>query len=183
MFYYKSPAPPEGMLPQLLAAERSRCRIVATWGRDKQLSKRTLSNILGNIAQTLSLAALHTGDSGFPFLHADVSSTHECMLVDRRRLRPYMVVDSKGYLSVALAKRSSSSWVRERAHRIVLYSYVGPPPPGLIQPVVMHACNNTSCLAASHLVWGEQSENSSCRSDYYARQRFLQQGRAWPFPE
>lgn len=68
--------------------------------------------------------------------------------------------------------------VGEVAHRLVLWCTLGPTDPardGIQMPVVMHICNNASCINPLHLVWGEMLENTATP----ARQAYLHAVRRW----
>ena len=58
----------------------------------------------------------------------------------------------KGYVQVQLAAS-----VRETAHRLVCAARHGPPPTRC--SLVMHLCDNPTCVAPSHLGWGSYKSN------------------------
>lgn len=86
------------------------------------------------------------------------------------------------YVLVKVARRAKrhGGWIQERAHRIVLWAFHGPPPAGLLKPVAMHLCHNRGCCNPQHLVWGEDRENRRKKAvaDVAARRRLQQQGRS-----
>ena len=76
------------------------------------------------------------------------------------------------------------TYVREYAHRIVLWACYGPPPENILDPVAMHVCSpggrgTWKCLNPEHLVWGERASNLNHgkveRTE--ARERMLEQRR------
>ena len=88
---------------------------------------------------------------------------------------------SHKYVLVKVAWRAKrlGGWIQERAHRIVLWAFHGPPPAYLLKPVAMHLCHNRGCCNPQHLVWGEDRENRRKKAvaDVAARRRLEQQGR------
>ena len=87
-----------------------------------------------------------------------------CMLPEQAATActPYVFRDANGYLMVTIGRAADGRFIRERAHRIVLWAMHGPPPPSLRDPVCMHLCCHRTfkCLNAEHMVWGERLANA-----------------------
>ena len=96
-----------------------------------------------------------------------VADTHDMWLHDGRYTRVHLGgVEGPGHIRIY-----------ESAHRVVTWSMHGPPPPDLVEPVVMHVCNRSDCLHPGHMVWGEDGENFSRHaSDYALERRMAQRG-------
>ena len=105
-----------------------------------------------------------------------------CMLVDYQKVATTegMFVHDSGYVLVSLGREAwvKGQGIREYAHRIVVWSMHGGPPPDIQRPVVMHVCNNPACLHPEHMVWGEDEENWGPRAHVEAARRRMQQ-RFW----
>ena len=156
---------------------------------------RQLLDSIGNVLQDIALLVSADGRSGgeaarFAAGHAALGTPlgrvpllDQCMVPDAALVRgtPHINFDEGGYLLLAVARRAPSlgGWLHERAHRVVLWAFFGPPPAGLRRPCVMHVCHNPMCCSVDHLVWGEDRENWQRRdlADEAARRRLQQQGR------
>jgi len=112
--------------------------------------------------RTFLYPLLHPRPSFSPFFHPQNA---ECMRYDIGLVQSSdnLNIDGQGYIQVYLAydRRAAvsreSAPIREGAHRIVLWSVVGPPSSD--NYVAMHSCNNTRCLNPLHLAWGTRQEN------------------------
>ena len=157
---------------------------------------RQLLDSIGNILEDIALLVSSDGHSGgeaarFAAGHAALGSPlgrvpllDQCMVPDASLVRgmPHINFDQKGYLLLSVARRATrlGGWLHERAHRVVLWAFFGPPPAGLRRPCVMHVCHNTRCCSVDHMVWGEHRENWQSRdlADEAARRRLQQQVRS-----
>lgn len=78
---------------------------------------------------------------------------HPCLqLVPQRGVKGVHLNKKKGYVQVQL-----TTSVREAAHRLVCAACHGPPPTPC--SLVMHLCDNPTCVAPSHLGWGSSKSN------------------------
>ena len=102
-----------------------------------------------------------------------------CMLVDPHRVADThdMWIYNGRYTRVHLGGVEGPGNIRiyESAHRVVIWSMHGPPPPDIVEPVVMHVCNRSDCLHPGHMVWGEDGENFSRHASDYALERRMDQ--------
>lgn len=84
--------------------------------------------------------------------------------------RNFLDVDGSHYMNATLAYdgRQDSELageakgnIREGAHRLVLWTFFGPPDSDIDAPVVMHYCKGQrGCLNPLHLCWGPSWENT-----------------------
>ena len=153
----------------------------------------SVGKVLEDVALLVSADPLAGGDAvafalghealGMPLGHEP--QLDQCMVPDEALVQgtPHIKFDKKHeYLLVKVARRPKrlGGWLQERAHRVVLWAFFGPPPADMRRPCVMHVCHNRRCIQPEHLVWGEDTENRRRRAsaDVAARRRLRQQGRS-----
>lgn len=122
--------------------------------------------LLNPLRRAFIFPLLKNTTQGYP----STAEEAECMYFDpiavSQAAGPGLRVDGQGYLQLTLAYDSRDECeggraVIEGAHRLVLWTFCGPPNPDILSPVVMHSCNHPNCLSPCHMCWGSQAENLS----------------------
>lgn len=204
--YYLSPGnnPAEHLLPCMFRAKALKCGPTPAWdplAADVRLGIRDLLDVIGDVlcrgarlercirddqtASTSNMDATHVlaGSEAFA---KPLTAGDTCMWVDPAMARAHAAMSlttKKGaYLHVAIGVEPSGGIrIYERAHRIVAWAMLGPPPPDLKAPVAMHTCGDTTCLNPLHLVWGGRAQNATPRfAHLHAHNRLEKQRRPIP---
>lgn len=122
--------------------------------------------LLNPLRRAFIFPLLKSSSQGYP----STAEEAECMYFDPMAVGEMagsgFRVDGQGYLQLTLAYDSRDECqggraIIEGAHRLVLWTFCGPPKPDILNPVVMHSCNHPNCLSPCHMCWGSQAENLS----------------------
>lgn len=141
--------------------------------------KRT---VMGNLGAILDASKPLLFDSAFikmqgrrqnPLLRplsvdGDPRGQHTCILFQKSKVdasNQFQMLAS-GYVLVCLAKHNGLR-VMEYMHRLVAYSFWGPPSSNMGKAVAMHICHNKRCINPNHIVWGTYSQNKNPSEEIY----------------